>query len=119
MSDLTFSIARFLGAKIITVDGIVAGDLRDIVGNGKSGFMTYYMINCPFSEAVYAIHHSYFMVDIEDKVLTFDAQRGGLTNDLFPDLPGSYDDVPVYTCEDYIDSVLPNLQLANHRTDNE
>lgn len=119
MSDPTFSIARFLGAEIVTVQGIVAGYLRDIVGNGESGSMMYYMVNCPLSEAVYAIHHSYFIVDITEKVLTFDVKGGVVNNDIFPDLPEFYEDLPVYTCEEYIDSVLHHLQPANHRTDNE
>lgn len=118
MSNPLFSIARYLSKDVLTPGGRCIGTLKDLIGDERSGKLTYFIIEGKEKE-LYAIHHSYFYQLQSPVAMVFDQELGNKDFDYFADLPTDYLDDPVYTCIDLLQQEIPELVTAEHRSDNE
>lgn len=113
-----FSVANILHQKVSTPGGLNIGKLIDIVGDERTGAMSYFIIEGK-QDKLYAIHHSYFYQLDTPPSLIFDQELGDDDFDFFTDLPVIYNETQVYTFSDLLEYEVPTLVVAEHRSDDE
>lgn len=119
MHSPLFSIARYLNTTIVAANESVVGQLVDLIGDKKTGQLSYILLKEKKTAVLYAVHYAYFRIDEDNDRLIFDEAQGDGDHDLFPDLPECYDDEDIHNSVELIRNVIPSLALADHRSDNE
>ncbi len=118
MSSPLFSVIRYLNKDILTPGGFRIGKLVDLVGDERTGKLTYFIVEGK-GQDLFAIHHSYFYQLPSPEAMVFDQELGNKDFDYFADLPADYLEEPVYTCIDLLQQEIPELVTAEHRSDDD